>query len=82
MSMARCQPSRLISHVGIAQLLRRGEGDRVDQKIEPAVGLVDGVEQPGDVVVLLHVAGQEDLGLMRLDQLRDAALARRARAGA
>ena len=33
--------------VGLAQFLRRGEGDRVDQEIEPAVGLARRRRTPG-----------------------------------
>ena len=64
--------------VGLAQLLRRGEGDRVDEKIEPAVDVADLAEHAGDVGVLLHVAGQDDFRAVRPDELADAALARRA----
>ena len=52
-------------HVRIAQLLRRGEGDGMDQKIEPAVDLANRLEHLGDILILLHVAGQDDLRPVR-----------------
>ena len=74
MSMARCQPARLMLHVGVLELHRRGEGDGVDEEVQPPVGRLHHVERADDVFVVLHVAGKDHLRPLGLDQVPHAAL--------
>ena len=56
-------------HERALQIVDRRERDRVEHEVERAVGLFRLVEHAGDVVVLLDVAGGDQLGADRLGQL-------------
>ena len=61
-------------HELAVELLAQGEGHRVDHEVEPAQALADGGGERLQVLVLRHVAGQDERVAQLLRQLADVLL--------
>ncbi len=74
MSIAVLNPSRLDMHERVLEILQWCVRDRVEHEIERAVDLAGLLEDPGDVLVLLDVAGGDQPGADRVGELADPTL--------